>query len=293
MKFGRYTVDITISDKILLPKGITKGDIISYYDAIAHHMLPYIKNRPLTMHRFPEGLAGESFYQKDAPHYFPLWIKTVIVPKKGGYTNYVLCQNRATLVYLANQACITPHVWLSKIDKMHFPDRMIFDLDPSTEDFKLVQLLALALKELLDYLKLKSFVMTTGSRGLHIVVPLDRGLSFKQVKEFADFCARVLKEQYPHIATTEIRKVKRGGRVFIDTLRNQYGATAVAPYAVRAKQGAPVATPIFWDEVETVTPQMYTINNIFKRLDKDPWQNSLKVRQSLKKTIQKLGPYKK
>ncbi len=298
IKRGRYSVTLSNTDKILLPPKITKGDIIDYYAKIADTMVPYVKNRPLMMHRFPEGLKGESFYQKDASAYFPAWIKRAQIPKEGGYNDYVVCQNPATLIYLANQACITPHIWLSRIDKLNFPDRLIFDLDPSGDDFDRVRTMALALKELFDRLELISFVMTTGSRGLHVIVPLDRKLDFKSVKEFAHSCALHLVHAFPDKATLEIRKEKRGDKVFIDTLRNQYGSTAVAPFAIRAKAGAPVATPLHWREVEdrTLSPQKFNIDNLFNRLEnieaqkiEDPWKDLLKMRQSLKRAITKLA----
>ncbi len=285
-KYGRYSVEITNPEKVLLPPAITKLNIIDYYDNIANRMVPYLKNRALMMHRFPDGLSGESFYQKDVSAYFPEWITTARVPKTGGYNTMVVCQNRATLVYLANQACITPHTWLSRIDKLKYPDRLIFDLDPSDEDFNKVRFIALALKELLDSLGLISFVMTSGSRGLHIIIPISRTLRFKQVKEFATHCARLLVEAYPDTATLEFKKEKRGDRVFIDTMRNQYGATSVAPFALRAKPGAPVATPLHWQEIQNpkLSPQTYTITNLFKRLEsiEDPWHQLLRIRQSLK-----------
>lgn len=207
-KYGKYEVEITHPDKVLLPKGITKGDLIDYYDKIADQMVPYCKDRALMMHRFPEGLEGESFYQKDASAYFPDWIKRAKIPKEGGFNSMVVCQNRATLVYLANQACITPHLWLSRIDKLHNPDRLIFDFDPSGDDFSLVQFVALAMKDLLDSLGLTSFVMTTGSRGVHIIIPLNRRLEFKTVRDFAQQCAQEIIKAHPNKATMEIRKEK-------------------------------------------------------------------------------------
>lgn len=293
IKKGPYTVALTHTDKIMLPDTITKGDIITYYDKISDAMVPYMKNRALMMHRYPEGLKGEFFYQKEAGSYFPSWIKRARIPKEGGFVNYVVCQNGATLVYLANQDVITPHLWLSRIDKLYFPDRLIFDLDPSDEDFTDVRFIALALKKLFDALNLTTFVMTTGSRGLHVHVPLDRKRNFKEVKKFAKDCAMHILQAFPSKATLEIRKEKRGTKIFIDTLRNEYGATAVAPYGIRAKAGAPVATPLAWDEVEdkNLSPQKYTINNIFKRLDKieDPWKDYLKTRQSLTRAIKILA----
>ncbi len=285
--YGKYTISISNPDKVLLPPAFTKEEIVNYYDAIADTMVPYLKNRPLMMHRFPDGLSGESFYQKDASDYFPEWIKRAQVPKEGGYNHFVVCQNRATLVYIATQACITPHIWLSKIDKLHYPDHLIFDLDPSGEDFTPIRTIALSLKMMFDTLGLTSFVMTTGSRGLHVIVPLNRTLEFKEVKAFATQCAHILLKEHPDLTTLEIRKEKRGQKVFIDTLRNQYGSTAVAPYAIRARPGAPVATPLHWDEVKDphIHPQSFNIKNLFKRLDsiKDPWEDFLATRQSLSK----------
>ena len=287
LKVGRYKISLTHSNKRMMPPNITKADLINYYDRIGDIMVPYVKNRPLMMHRFPEGIEGESFYQKDASAYFPDWIKRAKTPKEGGFNNYVVCQNRATLVYLANQACITPHIWLSRIDKLEFPDRMIFDFDAETENFENIRFMALAMKTVLTAMNLASFVMTTGSRGLHVIVPIDRKLAFKDVRNFSQACALQLVHAFPEKATLELRKEKRGDKIFIDTLRNQYGATAVAPYAIRAKPGAPVATPLHWHEVEdsTLTAQKYTINNLFERLKKvdDPWEGLLGMRQSLKK----------
>ena len=295
VSIGSHTVDITHPDKLLLPPAITKGDLIHYYDKIADRMLPYLKDRPLMMHRFPEGLSGESFYQKDISTYFPSWIKTCTVPKKGGFNTFVLCQNRATLVYLANQACITPHLWLARCDKLTLPDRMIFDLDPpklTEETFATIRFLALHLKELLASVGLRSFTMTTGSRGLHIIVPLNRTVPFPQVKACADLCAQIIIHQYGEKATQELRKEKRKERIFIDTLRNQYGATAVAPYAVRAKEGAPVATPLQWAELEAgpLSPTQFTISTLFERFEttEDPWADFFTTRQTLTNPVKKL-----
>jgi bifunctional non-homologous end joining protein LigD len=164
-------------DKIYFPADkITKGELLEYYKKIAPRLIPYTKNRPLTMDRYPEGIAGESFYQKNASSYFPAWIKLKKIAKKeGGFNNYVVCQNAATLVYIANQGCITPHMWLSKITKLNYPDVLVFDLDPYGEkvtNFKPIRDAALMLKEILEKCGLTVFVMTTGSRGLHVRVPL-------------------------------------------------------------------------------------------------------------------------
>jgi bifunctional non-homologous end joining protein LigD len=289
IKVGKYEVPLTNLDKVLLPKNITKGDIIDYYIRIAPIMLPLVKHRPIMMQRFPEGLEGEFFYQKDASAYFPDWIKRERIPKEDGSTDYVVIENEATIVYLANQACLTTHLWLSRIDKLHFPDRLIFDLDPSGKnfDFNRVREIALAFKKLLDHLGLISFVMTTGSRGLHVVIPLDRRRDFIQVKNFSVLCAHYMLRAFPHYVTLELRKQKRGTKIFIDTLRNQFSATAVSPFSIRAKEKAPIATPLHWDEVadKSLFSQKYNISNIFNRLDsiEDPWKEIGILRQSLTK----------
>ncbi len=288
VKLGQHTVDITNEEKELFPKAhITKGELINYYMRIAPTMIPYIKNRPVTMQRFPQGIKDEGFYQKDASAYFPSWIKRKpIARKKDGMVNYVVCNNVATLVYLANQLCITPHIWLSKTDKLNYPDRMIFDLDPSPDvSFATIRWAAKKIKALLERLELKAFVMTTGSRGVHIIVPLKRVHTFDQVRTFAHDIAALLADTYPKKLTIEMRKAKRGKRVFIDFLRNSFGATGVAPYAVRAKPGAPIAMPIDWQELDNVTSQKFTVKNIFRRLarKKDQWQGIDASATSLKK----------
>jgi bifunctional non-homologous end joining protein LigD len=195
--------------------------------------------------------------------------------KEDGVTNYVVCDSKAALTYLADQACVTPHLWLSRFDKPHNPDLLIFDLDPSGSDFEPVRQAALTLGQLLIKLGLSAFVKTTGSRGVHVVCPLDRSADFDKVRTFAEDVAHHLAGLDSANLTIEQRKEKRKGRVFIDTLRNSYAQTAVAPYALRARAGAPVATPITWEELKApkLQPQSYNMKNIFKRLAKvkDPW----------------------
>lgn len=293
IKVGNHTVTLSNEDKILFPKSkITKGDLIDYYDFVASSMLSHVKNRLLSMHRFPSGIQSEGFFQKDAAEYFPSWIKRKAIKKKeDGTVKYVVCNNAATLVYLANLGCITMHIGLDKIDKLEMPDRMIFDIDPSKNDFARVKKCAQQLKQLLEHLKLPVFVMTTGSRGLHVVVPLKRVHTFDYVKKFAQQCARLLIAEHPKQMTMEIRKDKRRGKIFIDTLRNAFGQTAVAPYSVRAKEGAPIATPINWNELGRLKiSQHYTIKNIVRRLNTkgDVWKTIDKHACSLKSVHKKL-----
>lgn len=263
-------------DKPFFPEdGITKGDLVDYYRRIAPVALPHWRDRPLSMHRFPDGIGEEGFFQKDMPDHFPGWIDSAELPKEGGSVTYILANEAATLVYIANQGCITPHLALARADAPERPDRMIFDLDPSDDDFGKVQDAAERLRARLEALDLPVFVQTTGSRGLHLVVPLDTSAPFDPVRAAARRVAETVAEEAPDLATVAQRKASRGDRVFLDTLRNAYGQTAVAPYAVRARPGAPVATPLTWEEALSadMTPRRYTIANIFRRMGQtdDPW----------------------
>jgi bifunctional non-homologous end joining protein LigD len=291
MRFGRHLVNITHPEKILFPKdGITKAKFIGYYATIAEIMLPYLKNRPLTMLRYPDGIDKEGFYHKDTPDYFPSWIKRVAISKRTeqGTDHYVVCNNTATLVYIANQNCITPHLWLSRIDKLDYPDKLIFDLDPGKNTtFAFIKKTAWQLKEVLESVGISPFVMTTGSRGLHVTVPLNRRANFTTVRTFAKNIAQIIVQNDPQHLTLESRKEKRGGRLLIDIMRNSFSATSVAPYAIRAKNGAPVATPLLWEELHQpgLRSTSYTIDNIFKRLaaKKDPWHEFTQHAYSLTK----------
>ena len=293
----RHRIKITNPDKLLFPKDhITKLKLVEYYEKIAPKLLPYCKSRPLTQLRYPDGILGKSFYQKNIFDYYPTWIKTKTIKRleETGSNTYVVCQNSATLVYLANQACITPHMWLSKIDRLDYPDQIIFDLDPSgstIKKFSTVCEVALILKKLLENIGLTPFVMTTGSKGLHVRVPIKREYSYDAVRAFAQEIADAAIELDPKRMTREMRKDKRGNRVFIDILRNSFGATAVIPYAVRAHPKAPVATPLEWEELQnpTLTSQKYTIATIFARLKtKDKvWHDFHKHAQSLSHVLKK------
>jgi len=292
-RFGRYTVETSNEEKLFFPdEKISKGDLIDYYQKIAEKLVPCVKERPLVMKRYPDGIKGESFFQKEIGDYFPDWIERVKVKKKGGTVTHVQCDNAATLVYLANQACIELHPWLSRSDKLHYPDQLIIDLDPSGDDFSQAVFGARVLKELFDELDLKAFLKTTGSRGLHVLVPLDRRANFDKVREFAQDTAKLLAQRHSDKLTIEARKAKRRGRLLIDTARNAYAQTAVAPYAVRAKPGAPVATPLDWDEIgnKKLNSQSYNVRNIFRRLGRktDPWKDLPRLGRSLKEARRRL-----
>lgn len=283
-----HPIELSRLDKILFPKtGLTKEDIISYYDDMSSLILKLYKDRPLTMIRCPEGIEGQQFIQKNMPSYFPDWIETFAFPTDEGITRHILVNNKSTLVYLANQACISFHLSLSKIDKVDYPAYLIFDLDPSTPDIKLLKTVALWTKELLDTLKLPSFLQTTGSRGFHIYIPLKREVTFETVRAFAKECAHHLAQEHPEEITLEYRKEKRGNKILIDFARNTYGFNNIGPYSLRPIENAPLATPLHWDELKdkNLHPQSFNLKNISKRLNKieDPWKDIFKKKASLLK----------
>ena len=296
--FNKHTVEISNPDKILFPNsGITKGELVDYYEKISEYMLPFLYNRPLNMQRFPNGIDKPGFYQKDRPDYFPKWIKSIEVEKEGGTVCQVLTNNTESLVYLANQGCVTFHTWLSLKDKIHFPDKMIFDLDPPDENIDVAARAAVIIKDFFENeLKLPVFLMTTGSKGFHVVTPLNRKADFDTVKSFTKNIAEFLASQYPDDFTTEIRKNKREGRLFLDYLRNAYAQTGVTPYSVRAREDAPVATPLHWHELvqDNLNSQKFNIKNIFDRLNtsEDPWQNFKKMSKGISEPIKKFKKIK-
>ncbi|MFC8275320.1 non-homologous end-joining DNA ligase [Streptomyces sp. NPDC057271] len=274
VRAGRRTVEVGRPEKVLFPEdGITKADLATYYRTVARRMLPQLRGRPLMPERHPDGIGDRGFMQKDTPDHFPDWVHRAELPKEGGTVTYVLCDDTATLVLLADQACVTPHRWLSRADLPDRPDRLVFDLDPSDDDFARVREAAWWLHELLDELRLPSRLMTTGSRGLHVSVALDRGAAFDEVRGFAADVARFLAARHPDRLTTEARKKARGGRLYIDIQRNAYGQTAVAPYAVRARPGAPVAAPIAWNDLDDpgLDARRWTLADADRLLERNPW----------------------
>jgi bifunctional non-homologous end joining protein LigD len=291
VRAGRRSVEISNPDKVLFgDDGITKSDLASYYARIAPTMLPYLRGRPAHMHRFPDGLGGEDWVQKNVPGYFPDWIDRVTVPKRGGEVTHPVIDDAAILVYLAAQATITPHVWTSRVDRVDNPDLLILDLDPATDDFGEVRDAARVARGAMEEIGLPPFLKTTGSRGLHLVAPLDRSASFEEVKTFGRDLATLIASRDPKALTTELRMAKRRGRLFIDWLRNRYAQTTVPPYAVRALPGAPVAVPIGWDELGRAEPRRYNINNVFRRLDSkgDAWRGMGRRARSLTEPRRKL-----
>ena len=293
VRIGRREIEITRPEKVLFPEdGITKGDLIGYYARIAPWMLPHLRDRPLTLERYPDGIDKQRIFQKEVSSYFPKWIRRVTVKKVGGTVTHVVCNDTATLVYIANQACVTPHIFLSRIAKVEVPDQMVFDLDPQGEDFELVRATAQAFKQLLDELELPAYLKTTGSRGLHVVVPLRRREGFDSVRNFARELAGIVVRQAPEERTLESLKVKRGSRVFIDTNRNAYAQLVAPAYAVRARKGAPVSVPLDWSELtkKSLRSDGVTIRSIFDRLEKveDPWADFWRSGVSLARARRRL-----
>ncbi len=285
-RYGRRSVETSNEDKVLFPDaGITKGELIDYYEQAWDFMRPFLRDRALVMQRFPDGIAEDGFYQKQVGEHFPAWIRTTTVAKQGGEQDLVVCDRKAALAYLANQACVTPHLWLSRVDRPDRPDQLVVDLDPPGRDFEPVRRAALACRQLLEELELPSFVKTTGSKGLHVLVPLDRRQDFDGVRAFAHDAMELLAARHPDALTTEQRKEKRRGRLYLDVGRNAYAQTAVAPYAVRALPEAPVATPLDWDEVprRSLHARSYTLKTLFRRTAQrdDPWAGLRRRARSL------------
>lgn len=298
MEIDGKKFEVNNKDKIFYPKdNYTKTDVMEYYEKIAPYMIPHLKNRPISMLRYPDGIEGKNFFQKDMPDYFPEWISYKDLKKKaGGKVRYVLGNDKATLVYLASQACLTPHIWLSKVDKWNHPDKLIFDLDPSDDDFSKVKFAAKTIKAFFEKeLKTPTFVMTTGSSGLHVVIPIKPEMDFDEVLKLSQNIAAYLEKQNPEKLTTAARKEKRGDKIYLDVMRNAYGQTSVAPYSLRAKPKAPVATPLDWKEVSSLkSAQDYTMSSIFKRLaqKEDPWKDMYKQTVSIKKMKQDFAKLK-
>jgi bifunctional non-homologous end joining protein LigD len=296
VRVDRREIEISRPEKVLFPDdGITKGDLIEYYARIAPRMVPHLQDRPLTLERYPNGIQTKRFFQKEVSSYFPKWIRRVTVEKVGGTVTHVVCNDTATLVYLANQACITPHIFLSRTDKLETPDQLVFDLDPQGDDFDLVKATALDFKRLLDELQLPAFLKTTGSRGLHVVVPLRRRENYDAVRAFARDVAEIIVRKAPQSRTMEQLKANRGNRVFIDTNRNGYAQLVAPAYAVRARKGAPVSVPLNWDELKKkeLRSNSFTIGNVFQRLERmgDPWADFWQSGVLLTRARQRLGSY--
>lgn len=286
-------VVITHPDKILFPADrITKGELAAYYEALAPVILPHLRGRPVTMERYPSGIGAKGFWQKNVARGFPSWLERVEVPKKDGVVHHPVITDARSLLWAANQNTITLHVWTSRLPDLYHPDICVFDLDPSDDDREALRAAAVGLRDLLDTLSLPSWVKTTGSKGFHIVVPLDGSADMGEVAHFADQVGELFVTMAPDALTREFSKVDRRGRIYIDTRRNGYSATFAAPYTVRARPGAPVSAPCTWEEIErgTVDPGTFTLRNMPERMASvgDLWADMKRRGRSLNRALEKL-----
>ena len=262
-------------DKVLFPDdGITKADLAAHYETVAPAMLPHLHQRPLSLQVYPGGIARPGHFLKQIPDYFPAWIDRVELPKRGGSVCHMVAESVDALRMLAQHNAITPHVPTARADRPDRPDRLIVDFDPEggEDDWDIVVSAALAAAERLRDAGLEPFAMTTGSRGLHVAAPLRRESDYPDVLEMAKNLALALVADEPDALTVKFKKEQREGRVYVDYLRNRKAHTAVAPYAVRARAGAPVATPVAWDELDGLSgSRAWTLRTIAQRVARDPW----------------------
>lgn len=277
---------ISHPEKVLFPDdGITKGELADYYEMVAPVMLPHIVGRPVTMERFHRGIGEKGFFQKNVVKGFPAWLERVEVGKKDGVVHHPVVRDVRGLLWLSNQNCITAHVWTSRAPNVECPDICIIDLDPGDDDAQRLRAAALLVRDALAELGLTSWVKTSGSKGYHIAVPLDATAEYGAVARFAHHFGEALARRDPVNLTREFYKADRGGRILVDTGRNEYSATFAAAYTVRARTGAPVSAPCTWAELEagTVGPTSFTIRNMAARIDAvgDLWQELLECRQEV------------
>jgi bifunctional non-homologous end joining protein LigD len=281
------TVRLTHPERLLWPDdGISKGDLYDYFGAVAGVMVPHVRERPVSLQRFRGSVEDGGFFQKEVPKGAPDWVATVEVPKHGGVVHHVLANDRETLQWLAQQGCVTPHVFTARADRLDRPDRLVIDLDPSQDDFAAVRRAALACGAALRDRGLEPFAMVTGSRGVHVVVPLKRTRGAEDVLAWSRAFAAELAAQAPGELTTEFRKAKRDERIYLDVARNGVAQTVVPPYGPRPRAGAPVATPLRWEELEddALRPDGWTIRTILQRLDElggDPWADIARAARAL------------
>lgn len=276
LRVGRRAVRFTHPDKVLFPRArITKRDLARHLELVAPVMLPYVRDRPLALQVFPNGIEDRGHFMKEVPGHFPDWVDRVTVPKRGGSVTHVLANDAATLVYLAGQNVVTPHLWLSRADEPRRPDRLILDFDPSGGGFADVRAAARDAGDRLRDAGLVPYAMATGSRGIHVLCPLRRGPGFGDVHGFARALAEEMVAANPSRLTLEYKKVERGNKIYVDVNRNNYAQHAVAPYAVRPKPRAPVAVPLRWEELSDrrLKPDRWTVKSVAERVESedDPW----------------------
>jgi bifunctional non-homologous end joining protein LigD len=289
-------VRLTNPDRVLFPDdGITKGDLFAYYDAVAPVLVPHLRGRPFTMKRYREGLAGEGFFQKQAPKGMPPWIRTRqfrTYPRAGGsrLVDFPLVNSREALLWMVQMHCIDMNAWYSRVDKPRRPDVVVFDLDPPEGGFALAVRVAHLVREALEALGLRSYVKTSGADGIHVLVPIARRSTFEQTYEIAERVSRSLEARHPGLVTTEWLKGKRSG-VLVDHRQNGWGKTIASVYSVRPRPGAPVSTPLRWEELtEDVAPRQFGMREVLARIERegDLYEPVLRGGQALGPALRKL-----
>jgi bifunctional non-homologous end joining protein LigD len=283
----RTRAELTHLDKVFWPgEGYTKGDLLAYYDRVAEWILPYLRDRPQALNRHPDGITGESFFQKNLFQAPPEWVKTVDLPteSKGKNIRYLVCQNRDTLMYEANLGSIEINVWSSSIPHLDSPDYIVLDFDPLETSFPSVVEAVLEAKAVLDEMAIPAFCKTSGATGLHVYIPLAPRFSYEQARELAHLVCLAVNRRNPELTSLERTPAKRRGRVYLDYLQNREGATMAAPYAVRPREGAPVSMPLEWKDVTAkLDPLVFNIRTVPERLAKkgDAWRGLFKKRLDL------------
>jgi bifunctional non-homologous end joining protein LigD len=277
-------------EKVFWPEeGLTKGDLLAYVDAVAPFILPAIRDRPLTVKRYPDGVKGQAFYQKNTPAYAPSWVKTETIRAEsaGRDVRYTLCNSKRTLMWLANQAVIELHPWLSRAGTLHRPDFLVFDVDPPEGAFDRAVQMALLMKDVLDEVNLASAAKTSGAKGVHVYVPIPRRYNYGEVRTLAAYLAGRAEERAGGEATVEIRRAKRNGRVFLDIGRNAAGAHIVAVYSPRARPAATVSFPVDWKDLPKVEPGEFTLHTVPGLLKRrgDRWRDLMPRPQYLDRAI--------
>lgn len=296
VKANGHVVTLTNTEKIYWPEEkITKGNIIDYYNSIHDYILPYLKDRPQSLKRNPNGIRDDGFYHKDAGGAAPGWVKSIKIKSDSANKkiDYILCNNTATLLYLNNLGCIEFNPWSSRKGKLDHPDYMVLDIDPSDENnFGAVIETALVIKSILDKAGASSYCKTSGATGLHIYVPLAAMYTYDQIRSFAEIIAKLTEEQLPDTTTTERSLDKRQGKIYLDYLQNKRGQTLASVYSIRPKPGATISTPLHWKEVKTgLHPSQFNIFNITARLEKtgDLFTGVLTEKIDLNKCLKNLG----
>lgn len=292
---NNHPLHLTNLQKVFWPKEkITKGDLIEYYDKISKYILPYLKDRPESLLRNPNGINGHSFFHKDVGDMPPKWVKTQKIYSESNEEdiNYLVCQDKATLLYMVNLGCIEINPWFSRIKSLDKPDFIAIDLDPLDIDFEAVIETAKGVKEVLDKAKATGYCKTSGATGIHIYIPLNAKYDYEIAKEFAHVIAQEVHELLPDCTSIERMTKNRKKKVYIDFLQNRKGQTLACAYSARPKAGATVSTPLEWKELKKgLTPQDFNIKNIFKRLEKkgDLFKGAIGKGVNIMKCMKNLG----